>query len=197
MLTPKGNAKAEIEIKKSRFIALARHVSSHEEVKQLLKETRTHFSDATHVVHAFIIGDHGDIFGMNDDREPRGTAGRPVLEVLKGSGITNILILVVRYFGGTKLGTGGLVKAYTLSAQKVLEVLPVEELVEKTSFTLTFPYDLYDRIKKSLTSHNAEVEKETFEVTVTITGTLPQKYLAETEDEIKTLSNGTVSFGSL
>ncbi len=197
MLTPKGNAKAEVEIKKSRFTALARHVSSPEEVKQLLKETRTLYSDATHVVHAFIIGDHGDIFGMSDDREPRGTAGRPVLEVLKGSGITNILILVVRYFGGTKLGTGGLVKAYTLSAQKVLEVLPVEELIEKTSFTLTFPYDLYDRIKKSLTSHNAEVEKETFEVTVTITGKLPRMYLAETEEEIKTLSNGAVSFGSL
>ncbi len=193
MLVPKKNAQAEVEIKKSRFIALASYVSSADDVRKQLKETRIRYKDATHVVHAFIAGPHGDIFGMSDDREPRGTAGRPVLEVLKGSGITNILILVVRYFGGTKLGTGGLVKAYTRSAQKVLEVLPVEDLVEKTSFTLDFPYDLYDRIKKSLLSHNAEIQNESFDVTITLKGVLPRGHLETAEKEIQTLSNGAVS----
>ncbi len=197
MLTPKGKAEAELEVKKSRFIALALQVFTPEEVKQKLKETRSRYRDATHVVHAFITGDHGDIFGMSDDREPRGTAGRPVLEVLKGSGITNILILVVRYFGGTKLGTGGLVKAYTRSAQKVLEALPVEECVDKTTFTLELPYDTYDGITKCLRTYGAEIETESFAVHITLTGTIPRRHLEQADKEIQTLSKGAVALDSL
>jgi len=194
MQTPKGKAHASLEVKRSKFLAFAESVHSSAEVRQKLNEMRSDYSDATHVVHAFVIGATGDIFGMSDDREPHGTAGRPVLEVLKGSGLTNILILVVRYFGGTKLGTGGLVKAYTEAAQRVLTLLPVEELVEKISFSLTFHYDLYDKIKKCLISHNAEIENESFEVNVSITGVIPVTRLKKTENEILTLSNGTVQF---
>lgn len=149
MLEPKEAAEAEIEIKKSRFIALAQRVSGAEEVRRRIKETRELHPGANHVVHAFVTSG-GDIFGMSDDREPKGTAGRPVLEVVRGSGIDNLLVMVVRYFGGTKLGTGGLVKAYTEAAQAVLKVLPTRPLIESISFRVVLSYDQYEPIKKSL-----------------------------------------------
>ncbi len=193
MLTPKKRAHAEIEIKKSRFIAIADTVSSPEDAKSKLNQTRRNYSDATHVVHAFITGISGDIFGMSDDREPRGTAGRPVLEVLKGSGITNIIIMVVRYFGGTKLGTGGLVKAYTEAAQRVLAVLPVEELISKIHFQITLPYEIYNSVLKCLTEKNAAIINEIFETEITITGEIPETVFNKTNEEIISISGGKIS----
>ena len=87
---------------------------------------------------------------MSDDGEPKGTAGRPALEVLRGSEITNCLVSVVRHFGGTKLGTGGLVRAYGGATKEVLAALPVEELVQKRDFDLVVPYELYDAVRREL-----------------------------------------------
>ena len=190
MLVPKTETEASIEIKKSKFIAIARPIDSPEDAKVKITETRAEYPDATHVVHAFVSGPSGDIFGMSDDREPRGTAGRPVLEVLKGSGITNIIVMVVRYFGGTKLGTGGLVKAYTEAAQKVLSVLPVSELVQKVNFRLILPYGIYDPVKKCLLEQNAEIRSEIFETEIRIEGTIPEKTFDSGRDEITSISNG-------
>lgn len=193
MLMPKKRAHAEIEIKKSRFIAIADTAGSPEEAKEKLIQTRKEYPDATHVVHAFITGTSGDIFGMSDDREPRGTAGRPVLEVLKGSGITNIIVMVVRYFGGTKLGTGGLVKAYTGAAQKVLKTLPVEELISKIHFQITLPYEIYNSVLKCLTEKNAAIINEIFETEITITGEIPETVFNKTNEEIISISGGRIS----
>ena len=190
MLVPKSEAEASIEIKKSKFIAIARQIESPEDAKVKITETRAEYPDATHVVHAFVSGPSGDIFGMSDDREPRGTAGRPVLEVLKGSGITNVIVMVVRYFGGTKLGTGGLVKAYTEAAQKVLSILPVSELVQKVNFRLILPYGIYDPVKKCLLEQNAEINSEIFETEIRIEGTIPEKTFGRARDEITSISNG-------
>ena len=190
MLVPKTEAEASKEIKKSKFIAIARPIVSPEDAKIKITETRTEYPDATHVVHAFVSGPSGDIFGMSDDREPRGTAGRPVLEVLKGSGITNVIVMVVRYFGGTKLGTGGLVKAYTEAAQKVLALLPVEKLVKKTDFRITLPYGIYDPVKKCLLERNAEISSEVFETEIRIEGTIPESTFDSARDEITSISNG-------
>lgn len=130
---------------------------------------------------------------MSDDREPRGTAGRPVLEVLKGSGITNIIVMVVRYFGGTKLGTGGLVKAYTGAAQKVLKTLPVEELISKIHFQITLPYEIYNSVLKCLTEKNAAIINEIFETEITITGEIPETVFNKTNEEIISISGGRIS----
>ena len=100
-------ATAEIEIKKSRFISIAYPVESLEEVKEKVIYTRSLHPNATHVVHSAVVGKSGTLCSSSDDREPKNTAGRPSLEVLKGSGITNICVCTVRYFGGTLLGTGG------------------------------------------------------------------------------------------
>ncbi len=107
----------EIVEKKSRFIANVFPVSEEEEVLQIIEDTRKKYWDARHNCYAYVIGSNDEITRCSDDGEPSGTAGRPILEVITGSGIHNALIIVTRYFGGTLLGTGGLVRAYSKSAQ--------------------------------------------------------------------------------
>ena len=128
----------EIVIKHSRFIAEVFPVQTQTQARELLKEQKQKYFDSTHVVHAFVIGKNCEVLGMSDDGEPSGTAGRPVLDVLKGSGCTNIMLTVTRYFGGTLLGTGGLVKAYSDSAKAVLEITKFEPLIEKTEFKFSW-----------------------------------------------------------
>ena len=140
-------SKAEIVIKNSRFISEVFPVETQAQAREKLHEVKQKYFDATHVVHAFSVGLKSETFGMSDDGEPSGTAGRPVLDVLKGSGITNILLTVTRYFGGTLLGTGGLVHAYSESAKEVLSICKAEPYVEKSSFSFSCGYDLYQTVK--------------------------------------------------
>ena len=107
----------EIEEKKSRFIAQVQAVTTEEEAAAFLESVRKQYWDARHHCYAYILGEQGQIMRFSDDGEPSGTAGRPILEVLTGSGIRNLVLVVTRYFGGTLLGTGGLVRAYTQAAQ--------------------------------------------------------------------------------
>ena len=192
MLVPKGRSLETIEIKKSRFISIGMRVSSAEEARKIVKATRKEYADCSHVVHAFLSGPSADIFGFSDDREPSGTAGRPVLEVVKGSGITNIIVLVVRYFGGTKLGTGGLVKAYTEAAQKVIETLPVEELVFRIGFKIDLTYDLHDQIIKILKRHSAEFKEPVFDTEIHIKGSIPVKKISAAAEAVSDISSGKV-----
>ncbi len=192
MLVPKGSRIETIEIKKSRFISIGKYVESAEEAKEIIKATRKEYPDSSHVVHAFLSGASADIFGFSDDREPSGTAGRPVLEVIKGSGITNIIVVVVRYFGGTKLGTGGLVKAYTEVAQKAVRALSVEELVTKISFKIDLTYDKYDQIVKILKLHSAEFEEPVFDTEIHISGSIPEKELSAAAEAVRNISAGRV-----
>jgi len=192
MRIPKGTASAEIERKKSRFIAIASPLENPDAVKEIIQKTRRDHPQANHVVHAFISGKHGDIFGMSDDHEPKNTAGRPVLEILKGSGITNILLLVIRYFGGTKLGTGGLVKAYGDAAKAVLDQLKTEELIEKCRFSLTIPYSMYDQLKLVLEQHHAEQTEEDFTTDVHIEGMLPADCFNEVFQAVTDISSGNI-----
>jgi len=190
MLIPLKTVSVEIEFKKSRFIAIATPLESPEQAKTLISQSRKDHPDASHVVHAYILGKRGDLFSMSDDREPRNTAGRPMLEVLKGSGITNILVMVIRYFGGTKLGTGGLVHAYSAAAKEVLSCVPVEKLIQKASFSLIISYELYEQAKIILSAHHAEILDESFETSVTVTGKLPENEFSTASGKITNLSSG-------
>ena len=166
-------ATAEIEIKKSRFISIAYPVESLEEVKEKVIYTRSLHPNATHVVHSAVVGKSGTLFSSSDDREPKNTAGRPSLEVLKGSGITNICVCTVRYFGGTLLGTGGLVKAYGDSTKEVLKIVKTEELIERESFAAVMQYDHYTLAKRLLDETTATDITEDFGVGITIKGKIP------------------------
>ena len=173
MLTLVDRAEAEIEVKKSRFIAIAIPANTLEEVKSIVKSVWEIHPEATHVVHAAVVGKAGTMFSSSDDREPKNTAGRPALEVLKGSGITNICVCIVRYFGGTHLGTGGLVKAYGDSAKEVLKIVNTEELIEKVSFKILLSYDSYTLIKRLLDEVKASNLSEDFGTGITIKGQIP------------------------
>ena len=191
----KEEKQAELVVKKSRFISIARMCSSPADVKRIVDETRAQYPDATHVVHAAVMGNQ---FSFSDDHEPKNTAGRPALEVLKGSGITNIIVLIIRYFGGTLLGTGGLVKAYGDSTKLVLDGIKTEELVEKSSFSLIIGYEMYESTKRLLASVAADSIKEDFGTEISITGTIPVSNKDALASQISDLSNGkrSVAFGS-
>ena len=183
----KEERKTELVVKKSRFISIARMCSSPADVKRIVDETRAQYPDATHVVHAAVMGSQ---FSFSDDHEPKNTAGRPALEVLKGSGITNIIVLIIRYFGGTLLGTGGLVKAYGDSTKLVLDGIETEELVEKTSFSMVISYDLYERVKLILASVHADGLNEDFATEISISGLVPVSEKDNLSGQISNLSNG-------
>ncbi len=185
-----AEVRTEFTEKKSRFISILTIVQSQEEARARIRTEWERYPDAAHIVYAFRIGKSGDLFGMSDDGEPHGTAGRPVFEVLKGSGITNVLLMVVRYFGGTKLGTGGLVKAYTRAAKDVLSACRTEELTEKISFSLEVPYQLHDQVLKTLQEEGAGIEDEQFSTEVLVSGTLPAESADDIRRRLQDLSSG-------
>jgi uncharacterized YigZ family protein len=189
---PKGEFNADYEVKGSRFQARCMPAAGEKEAKQLAAECRREFPDATHVVYAFRSGRRGDIFGFTDDGEPHGTAGRPVLEVMRGAELTEAVVLVVRWFGGTKLGTGGLVKAYTRAAQLVLEKTATEALVERRRFSTRLPYRLYQKGRELLSERGALFEREEFGEHILLTGELPAAEAETAAEELRDLSSGTV-----
>ena len=193
MLILRQGTCAEIVVRKSRFLAEATPVDSAEAARDLQRERKRIYADANHVVFAFICGPQGGVMGCSDDGEPSGTAGRPVLEVLKGSGITNVLLTVTRWFGGTLLGTGGLVRAYTESAQLVLADAPVAELVPLTRFTLALSYIHYETVRRRLPEFAAEITGEEFSAEVTLSGVLPSEKFESFSAMVRDLTNGAVT----
>ncbi|MFP1679176.1 IMPACT family protein [Alloalcanivorax sp. C16-2] len=138
---PGGPVDREIEINKSRFIAWLRPVRSREEGQGVLDEARARYPDATHHCHAWLIGAPNSGHGaMNDDGEPSGTAGKPIFNVIQHKGVGDVMVVVIRYFGGVKLGAGGLVRAYAGAAEAVLSAMEVVEQVPESAFTLTLGF---------------------------------------------------------
>ena len=182
--------RCELNIKNSRFIAQAFTVTSSSEAREKLHKQKEIFFDATHVCHAFVCGKKCEVSGMSDDGEPGGTAGRPMLDVLKGSGITNILVTVTRWFGGTLLGTGGLVRAYSDSVKAVLEVCKTEELVEKCKFSFSIEYSLYETAKHLISSLHIDSLKEEFGEGVSICGNVWKSEADSLKEIIRNLTKG-------
>ena len=189
MLILKSPAQTELVVKKSRFIAIAQICTDITQVKEMVEKVRRDNPGANHVVHAAVVGNQ---FSFSDDREPKNTAGRPAFEVLKGSGISNICVMVVRYFGGTLLGTGGLVKAYGDSVKNVLQVAETEEYVEKSRFEFSIPYPMYENVKRLLASLDAVIENEDFQSGIVIKGLVPVANQSSLQDGLSELSNGSI-----
>lgn len=193
LLVPMGSLRTEYVVKGSRFIGKALRVDSTKEGREEIALRREEYPDATHVVYAFAVGPEKSMaFGMSDDGEPKGTAGRPVLEVVKGSGVTNVLVTVVRYFGGTKLGTGGLVRAYTESAKRTLSELPVAPLVTEIEFAADLPYPLYEPAIRVLEEQRGKCLREEFGTLIRVTGSIPEPNFENFKLRITDLSRGEV-----
>ena len=193
MNAPLSYARAELMIKGSRFLAELFPIAAQTEVRERLKAQKAKYADATHVVHAFICGKQAEVMGMSDDGEPGGTAGRPVLDVLKGRNVTNLLVTVTRWFGGTLLGTGGLVHAYGDSAKLVLDAAPVEPLVEKAAFSLTCDYQTYQIVKHECARWTLYDVQEAFGERVAVSGFLAATDRAAFAAALFEKTNGAVS----
>lgn len=146
----------EYEEKKSRFIATIRYVDTEEAAQSFISEMKKQYWDARHNCMAYIIGENQPIQRFSDDGEPSGTAGKPILSVLQGAGVTNACIVVTRYFGGVLLGTGGLVRAYQKSAQAALENSLLAEKIHGTRFQIVTDYNGLGKIQ--YLASNSEVE---------------------------------------
>lgn len=137
----------EIEIKKSRFIGQAFPIESAKDAEDIIKSVEKKYWDARHNCYAYILGSSSEVQRFSDNGEPSGTAGKPILEVLQGAEITNTLIVVTRYFGGTLLGTGGLVRAYTQAAQAAIAASKTAVMTYGQKITFSIGYDMVDRIQ--------------------------------------------------
>ncbi len=140
----------EIEVKKSRFLGYAVHIESLEEFQTYLAGIRKQHYDARHACSAYILGADGSIRHSSDDGEPSGTAGKPMLEVLAGTGLSDACVVVVRYFGGTLLGTGGLVRAYSDAARKALAAAKQVEKAAAIRFLVETDYTLFEKLRRRI-----------------------------------------------
>jgi len=140
-------AHAEQIIEKSRFISHIKPVLSKQEADEYIASIRSQYKDATHNVPAFVIGDKMQQVWGSDDGEPSGTSGAPIAQMLQKTGLTNVVVVVTRYFGGIKLGPGGLVRAYTSSAKLAIEKAGIFEVKEYVRMECVVPYSSFDKIK--------------------------------------------------
>lgn len=157
-----GYARAEIKIKGSRFIAEAMPVAHVDKAEAEIASIRKREFNATHHCTAYRIGPTGDLFRYNDDGEPSGTAGAPILRQIDGYGLTNTLVVVTRYFGGTKLGTGGLIRAYGDAAVQVLEKASVVKRILRELLRLRFRYDDTSPAMHIINQYDAVIQETTY-----------------------------------
>lgn len=169
-LIPAREMRTEILVANSRFIATAAPAFSVEEARRLITRVRTEFSTASHHVPVYIIGGGtSTITHCSDDGEPSGTAGRPALTVLSGSGLGDIVVVITRYFGGTKLGTGGLVRAYSESMRAVLNILPRARRIPTHTAMLALPYNWLERARQLAAAYQGAILDEAFAADITLT----------------------------
>ena len=191
MIVPFEPARAEIRVVNSRFIASLEPVDSVEAARDFIARTRREFPDATHTVPAYIVGGGNTTTEYcSDDGEPSGTSGRPLLAVLKGSGLGNAAIAVTRYFGGTLLGTGGLVKAYSEAGKAVLAVTKRASLVETGRFRLNLPYNQFDRFRTFAEGSGAQIVEQEFGESVRLIVDVPISEREAFESAVVSLSSG-------
>ena len=158
-----GQNEAAIRERSSKFLALAYHVNTAEQVKEIMDGLRKKFYDATHHCYAYRLGPKGEEFRANDDGEPSGTAGKPILGQLLSREITDCLVVVVRWFGGTKLGVPGLIEAYKESTAAVLDVCRVEERTVDRVLRLHYPFESMDGVMRAVKAVGPKVLEQTFD----------------------------------
>jgi uncharacterized YigZ family protein len=174
-LIPATTHRVEQEIQRSRFITTVGYTPTVEAARAFVAALREEFADATHNCWAYLVGPPGStgMVGMSDDGEPHGTAGRPMLTVLQHSGVGDVTAVVTRYFGGTKLGTGGLVRAYTACVQQALESLPTREHVRRVHLAIEIDYAAITSFQRMLPDYEGEVVAEQYGALVSYDLTVP------------------------
>lgn len=180
---PAQRLSRELIIKKSRFIAWAGPANSREEALQLLNEAREAYPDAGHHCWAYVIGNPQSptSAAMNDDGEPSGTAGKPILNVMQHKGIGNLAVIVIRYFGGVKLGAGGLVRAYAGATENVLSELPLKTDKPVSACALSMDFALEQLLRHWLNTEGGELKQVDYSESVQLIVEVPNEKLASLE----------------
>jgi uncharacterized YigZ family protein len=166
--TIKATSKGIFRDKGSRFIAFASPVFSVDEVKPIIEVYRKEYHDARHHCYAYLIGHDKSIWRVNDDGEPSGTAGKPILGQINSHGLTNILIVVIRYFGGTLLGVSGLINAYRTAAAEAINNSEIIECTVREYYQIKFPYTSMNEVMKILKDENISQSGQVFEMNCSI-----------------------------
>ena len=188
---PLSEIRREHLVVNSQFIATLAPVFSIDEARAFMARIRKEFSYATHNVPVYIIGGGNTVTEyFSDDGEPSGTSGKPALAVLRGSGFGDVVLVITRYFGGTLLGTGGLVKAYTESTQLVVNAVGRGKRVSMHLVILAIPYNLLERLRLVVSRQHGEIIGEEFGADVTVTVRLPEDSFGEFQEELRELSLG-------
>lgn len=180
----------EIVEKKSRFIAAAAPVCSEEEALKFIESVRKKYWDARHHCYAYVIGEHGELKRFSDDGEPGGTAGKPILEVITGEEIRNVVLVVTRYFGGTLLGTGGLVRAYSSAAKEGLASSVIITKIPGVKLHIDTDYTGLGKIQYILGQRGLGALDASYTEKVELRVLIPEKILEDVKAEITESTNG-------
>lgn len=189
----------EIVIEKSTFIGYARPVENEEEALAFIQEIKKKHRDATHNVPAYVLGEHNEVQRCNDDGEPSGTAGVPVLEVLKKEDVRNVAVVVTRYFGGIKLGTGGLVRAYTKGAKIALESAKIITRVLYQTVIVSVDYTLLGSLQNQLRMKQYDTKDIVYEDVVYLHVWVEEEDVSNFKAQVIEWTNGrtTITDGEL
>jgi uncharacterized YigZ family protein len=192
-LVPASRCSVETRISNSKFITTIAPAFTVAEAKAFIKEIKQLYADASHNVPVYQIGSGSSVVAhCSDNGEPSGTAGRPALAVLKGSDLSDTVLVITRYFGGTKLGTGGLVKAYSNAAKSAINAVPKAKKVLVHHCQIICPYSLYEQIARMIRNLKSINISEEFTEIVSIDFSIPEGSFKELSDQISELSNGQI-----
>ena len=180
--------------KGSKFLSFLYPVSSVDEVKEYLTQLKKKYYDATHHCYAYIIGYDKEIFRMNDDGEPSSTAGKPIYGQLQSNDLTNVLLVVVRYFGGTKLGVSGLIKAYKESSAECIALAQIVEKQVKNKYNIYFAYEDMNVVMNILKQNNAEQKNQIFDLNCQIEVLIDKRNTTKFESSIPPVSTIRIEF---
>jgi uncharacterized YigZ family protein len=182
-------ARTTMEEKRSIFICSIKRITSEQEAMEFISSIKSQYKDATHNVYAYITN-NGISMRYSDDGEPQGTAGPPMLEVLKREGINDVAAVVTRYFGGTLLGAGGLIRAYSSSCKQGLDEAVKVRTENGLVFNMSFDYDMYGRINNYLKSKNIIIKETIYLEKITLEGICPEKDLGSIDQDMREMFNG-------
>jgi uncharacterized YigZ family protein len=174
--TISGQSEGIYKDKGSRFISIAFPVNSEDDIRRQLAALKNEFHDARHHCYAYILGIERTLFRFNDDGEPSGTAGRPIFNQINSKGLTNILVVVIRYFGGVKLGVRGLINAYKYATQLALESAHVIEKTVNHVYEVKFDYTLMNKVMKTLKDENLNITQQSFNLSCALQFFVRQSY---------------------
>ncbi len=188
-------AKTEIKIKGSRFIAHADPVSSKEQCEEIISAYQKKYHSASHVCFAYRVGIKDRIIHRcSDAGEPAGTAGSPIQNVIAGLNLTNVIVLVIRYFGGTKLGIGGLIRAYTESTQSVLQKTEILQKEITANLHFQFSYEYLNLVLSELSAQNSQIVEQKYSEIVELIVTVPRRRTKIIRENLINLCSGNLGF---